>query len=298
MTGVIFDIQRFSLHDGPGIRTTVFLKGCPARCDWCHNPESFLLQPQLQYYADRCTGCGKCVNLCPNRAHAFETDASGKRHAINRGLCNACGICAAECFCNALVITGREVNVDEVMRPVLADIPYYEESNGGVTFSGGEPVLQNEFCETLLKQCRENGIHTNIQTAGFYPFEKLERLLPLLDLVMYDIKGVSSDVYKNHVHTDQNISMENLFRLDEYNIPIIVRMPCVKGVNDSTAEIEMAAQTLAKLKRLDHFSLLPYHGLAKIKYDILGMEYRAFETPSQEHIEALNKIASRYVKTM
>jgi pyruvate formate lyase activating enzyme len=297
MTGIVFDIQRFSLHDGPGIRTTVFLKGCPARCAWCHNPESFSLQPELQYYKDRCTGCGKCVQLCPNKAHVFnkEADPAGG-HVFKRDLCNACGLCTNECFSNALVISGRKESTDEVLRQVMDDLPYYEESGGGVTLSGGEPVLQADFCEALLKRFKENNIHTNIQTAGFYPFEMLDRLLPYLDLVMYDIKGLSPNIFSNYIHADSTLALDNLASLDKKARPFIVRIPCIKGVNDSVEEIKTIAQFLSKFKYLEYLSFLPYHNLARIKYDVLDLEFKSFEAPAKDHLEMLNGIAAQYVK--
>ena len=299
MKGFIFDIQRFSIHDGPGIRTTVFLKGCSVRCQWCHNPESFQIKPQLQYYKDRCTGCGKCVHLCPHNVHTISKEPgteSGITHLLDRKNCTACGICATECFSNALVISGREESADEVLRQVFDDKPYYEESGGGVTLSGGEAVLQGDFCEELLKKCKDNGIHTNLQTAGFYSFELLDRLLPYLDLVMYDIKGISPQIFE-HVHGDSALALKNLRLLDKKNIPIIVRMPCMKGINDSINEIEAVINFISSLKNLEYFTFLPYHSLAKVKYDVLGMEYKTFETPSKEYMEMLNGIAARYVKT-
>ena len=202
-----------------------------------------------------------------------------------------------ECYSNALVITGMEENVEEVLRQVLADKPFYDESDGGVTLSGGEPVLQEDFCKALLERFKDGGIHTNLQTAGFYAFEKLLRLLPYLDLVMYDIKGVSEDIYKKHIQADFNAALENIIRLDKTGLPFIVRTPCIKGVNDSEAEIRAIAQMLSKLKNLKHFSLLPCHNLARLKYEVLGMEYKNYEAPSKECMEMLEGIAAEYVKT-
>jgi len=194
------------------------------------------------------------------------------------------------------VISGKEESAENVLSQVLDDKPYYEESGGGVTVSGGEPVLQGDFCEALLKLFRQYGIHSILQTAGFYSFEKLERLLPFADTVMYDIKGVTPEILRDHVHADPGLALDNLFRLDGSGVPVIVRMPCVKGVNDSEDEINAVAKALQKLKNLQYFSLLPYHGLAKIKYDILGMEFRKYETPAKDHIERLENLAAGYVK--
>jgi len=215
LTGVIFDIQRFAIHDGPGIRTTVFMKGCAVRCEWCHNPESVSIKPELQYYEDRCVHCGKCVNLCPNGAHTLGHDTGTARHSFNRSVCTACGLCGAECFNNALQVSGKEEDLEEVLRQVLDDKAYYHESKGGVTLSGGEPVLQGDFCEALLKRLKAEGIHTTLQTAGFYPFWMLKRLLPYLDLIMYDIKAMAPEIYHQHIHGDPALAFENLKQLDE-----------------------------------------------------------------------------------
>jgi pyruvate formate lyase activating enzyme len=284
------------------------------------------MQPELQYYKGRCISCGKCAQICPNQAHTFETGANGKdasaspEHAFDRGRCTACGICAADCPGNALVVAGREMSVDEVVRQALDDKPFYEESGGGVTLSGGEPVLQGDFCEALLGRLREQAVHTNLQTAGFYPYEMLERLLPYLDLVMFDIKGISPDICQNYIHRDSSPTLDSwrgfhtfreqhtpllcgevvdkLSRLDKSGVPIIVRMPCIKGLNDSPSEIEAIAQMLSKLKSIKYFELLPYHGLAGIKYEVLGLDFKAFEAPSKDQLEMLNGLAAHYVKTV
>jgi pyruvate formate lyase activating enzyme len=182
------------------------------------------------------------------------------------------------------------------MRQVLDDKAYYDQSGGGATLSGGEPVLQEDFCEALLKRLKSEGIHTNLQTAGFYQFERLERLLPYLDLVMYDIKGLSQGIYEKHIHGDPALALDNLKRLDESGIPFIVRTPCVHQVNDSEKEIEAIAKMLSSLKHLVHYTIIPYHGLAKIKYDILGQKFKSYEPPSKERINTLERLAAQYVK--
>jgi len=182
------------------------------------------------------------------------------------------------------------MTLEEVLHQIMDDKAYYIESGGGVTLSGGEPVLQGDFCEALLKQLKSQGLHTNLQTAGFYPFEKLNRLLPYLDLVTYDIKGISKNIFHEHIHADPSIALENLKLLDKSGIPIIVRTPCVHGVNDSVEEIKAIRNVVSKLKNLKNFELIPCHNLAKIKYDILGQEFKTYKSPPKEHMELLKSI--------
>ena len=293
MKGVVFDVQRFTTHDGPGIRTTVFFKGCTARCGWCHNPESLSDRPEIQYYADRCLHCAKCSALCHTGAHRM--DETG-RHVFDRGSCVSCGLCAGECFSNALVLCGRETDLEEILRQTLDDKAYYDQSGGGVTLSGGEPVLQGDFCEALLKRLKDVNIHTCLQTAGFYPYAFLERLLPWLDLVMYDVKGLSGVIYSEHIHANMRTAVKNLRRLDENGVPIVVRTPCIAGVNDSPDEIEAIAGLLSELSNLWYYQLIPYHGLGKVKSDTLGKAFKAYGTPSKEHLRELERLAARHVR--
>jgi pyruvate formate lyase activating enzyme len=293
MKGIITDIQRFSVHDGPGIRTTVFLKGCSNACAWCHNPETLTRKPQLEYFPDHCIGCGKCLAVCPSSVHRLDEEG----HVVNHKACIGCGQCAASCFAGALVMTGSEVTIDDIMVKLRLDEPYYKRSGGGITLSGGEPVLQWEFAKELLSKCKEAGLHTALQTAGNYEFEHLEALLPYLDLVMYDLKAFSEEIYKKSIRGDRGRILENLKVLDHRGHPIIVRTPVVGAVNDTTQEIEAIAAYLADITQLVHYTLIPYHGLGKIKYDALGMDYKnRFYTPEKEQIRLLERAAARYVK--
>ena len=346
--GTVFDIQRFALHDGPGIRTTVFFKGCSSLCGWCHNPESFSGDIQLQFFPKRCTGCMRCVEACPVGAHEitavgdgpggvgdvqggvggvqgdsggreagddqgsgsgqgsgggnedgvrFEMTGGGFKHSLDRGKCRQCGACAGMCYSQALVMTGRRVTVDEVMREAMEDAPYYETSGGGVTLSGGEPVLQREFALALLKALKAKGVRTNIQTAGNYPFSLLAPLLPYLDMIMYDVKGIDPEIYENHIHGDRAAMLGNLQTLDAaFNAPIIVRTPVVCGVNAKEDEIAAIAQFIKPLKNLESYRLIPYHGLGGLKYGALGKKYdNAYATPSADDIYELEKAAAAYV---
>ncbi|GHT55877.1 glycyl-radical enzyme activating protein [Spirochaetia bacterium] len=289
--GIIFDIQRFAVHDGPGIRSTVFLKGCT--CAWCHNPESLSVKPQIEFYPSRCIGCGKCFTICPERLHTMR----GEAHHIDRTKCSGCGRCAAECFSNALVLKGKKVSSGEIMETLLKDRVYFEESGGGVTLSGGEPALQSDFSAAILSACKQKGIHTAIQTAGNYPFEKLEALLPHLDMIMYDIKGFSPDIYTKYIRGNREQIFKNLKSLGErFKGVLAVRTPCVGSVNDNEAEIEQITKMLAEIGNIVYYQIIPYHGLGKAKYDALNEAYtEQFYTPSPEKITAYEKIASRFV---
>lgn len=290
--GRIFDIQRFAVHDGPGIRTTVFFKGCSNRCGWCHNPESFTPEDQLQFFPQRCINCGSCKMKCPQKCHTF---IDGK-HTINRTNCTACGLCVQNCYTNALVLSGKTMTVDEVMEQVLADITYYRQSGGGITLSGGEPVLQNEFCLALLKQLKNKNVHTAIQTAGNYDYSKLKVLLPYMDLIMYDIKGYNENIYTTHIHGDRNTILENLKRLDKENIPIIVRTPVVGSVNDTKDETLSISKFIHGMRNLKQYVLLSYHGLGKAKYDSLGKLYEnSYFTPDNKVIKEFEELAAQYV---
>lgn len=322
--GVIFDIQRFAVHDGPGIRTTVFLKGCTNRCGWCHNPESFSMEARLRYYASRCVLCGKCALACPRGAHIFTeganinsqindhtdshiNDHTGdhiddhiNRHTIDRARCVNCGACVSSCYSYALAMDGRRATVGDIMNEILEDIPYYESSGGGVTLSGGEPVMQRDFTLALLRKLKENNIRTNIQTAGNYPFEYIEPLLPLLDMIMYDIKGVSDEIYTRHIRGDRTRILENLKLLDaaiiDDGFPLIVRTPVIEGVNADAAEIGAIARHIRSLKHLASYRLIPYHGLGRAKYESLDMPYdNEYKTPSPQKMKELEAEAARYV---
>lgn len=291
MKGVLFDIQRFAVHDGPGIRSTVFFKGCSARCTWCHNPESLSIRPQLQYYPDRCIACGKCAQLCPSGAHAMQDGI----HTLDRSKCTLCGLCADECFSNALSIAGQEQTLQQVLTQLLEDKAYYQQSGGGVTLSGGEPVLQQGFALALLKALKAEGIHTCIQTAGAYPYRMIQPLLPYLDLVMYDVKGYDCAIYTHHIRADRQQILDNLARIGQAGIPIIARTPCVHPLNDTPQEIESIASMLSTIPSLMHYMLLPYHALGKAKYDALGEAFIPFKTPDKQTMAMLERLAARYV---
>lgn len=292
-TGTLFDIQRFAVHDGPGIRSTVFLKGCNNRCAWCHNPESLQVKPQIEFYPARCIGCGKCFTACPQGAHVLRDGV----HVIDRERCTGCGTCCSTCYATALMLKGYTATVDDVMSTVLEDKPYYEQSGGGVTFSGGEPLLQPEFLRALLMRCKQEGLHTAIQTAGNVPYDWLEMQLPYLDMVMYDVKGYAPSIYQWHIRGDRERILQNLARLSaDFSGTLAVRTPVVGPVNDTEEEIENIARMLSELPHLDYYQLMPYHALGKAKYDALGEKFEeSHYTPAPKRMMQLEDLAARWV---
>ncbi len=302
MTGLIFNIQRFSIHDGPGIRTTVFFKGCSLRCFWCHNPEGRHPRPEIQYFPERCIACGECFSRCPNHAHRLE----GNCHLFIRENCQACGACVETCYANALELTGRYMTLEQVMAEIMRDRLFYETSNGGVTLSGGEPMLQSDFAQTLLQHCHAEGLHTAIETCGNYPWDPLEKLLPAIDFIMMDLKLIDPIKHKAACGDSNERILANARRLALTDKPIIFRIPVVPTVNDSLEEIGAIVKFVQHLMELRiqqnngkeqaadiRLEFLPFHRLAADKYRSLGMEYRAknLEPPSKERMRELAAIA-------
>jgi pyruvate formate lyase activating enzyme len=298
--GTIFNIQRFSLHDGPGIRTSVFLKGCSLRCFWCHNPEGLRLQPEVQFFAERCLGDGDCERACPAGAHTF---VAGE-HLFDRARCDACGRCLTACAAEALELTGRRVTVDEIMPEILADRPFYASSGGGVTLTGGDPLLQPAFTQALLERCRVAGLHTALEITGNCPWEQLESLLPSTDLIMLDLKHMDDARHRQATGAGNGRILANARRLAERGVALILRVPIVPGVNDDEANLVATAQFVRMLGELGaahgHYldarpwlELLPFHRLAGHKYRSLGQEDRAqgIQPPSRDRMDELSDLA-------
>jgi pyruvate formate lyase activating enzyme len=296
--GRVFNIQRFSLHDGPGIRTTVFLQGCVLECFWCHNPEGRHAYQEVRYFPERCIACGACESACPNAAHAVE----GETHTFMREKCEGTGACVAACFPQALQMNGRTMTADDVMREVFADVPFYESSGGGVTLSGGEPSLQSAFARAILSACKSAGLHTAIETCGECKWDSLEALLPFTDLVMMDIKLIPSGAHRDATGRGNERILANARQLALMEVPVIFRTPVVPGVNDTRKEITAIASFIGELVAVRksrpgngesepgiRYELLNFHGLAQDKYRSLGLDYPAegLTPPSGEAMLAL-----------
>lgn len=264
--GIIFDIKRYAVHDGPGIRTTVFLKGCPLRCLWCHNPEGISISKEIMYFEYKCIKCKTCEYLCPLNAIEF---IDGK-HYINRDLCNLCEACVENCPSGALSIVGKEVGVNELFEEIEKDVLLYDSSGGGVTFSGGEPLFQHKFLKEVLKKCKEKKIHVALDTSGYTSKEILESIIPYVDLFLYDFKIFDDEKHKKYTGVSNKLIKENLKFLTKKNKEIIVRIPWIPGVNDN--EIQKIFDFLYSLKNIKEVHLLPFHDVRE-KYERLGKKY-------------------------
>jgi pyruvate formate lyase activating enzyme len=274
MRATIFDFERNSFVDGPGIRTTVFFKGCNLRCRWCHNPESQLAQKQMMFYKDKCTGCGKCAEVCPN----------------NMEKCDFCGRCELFCPHDARRVCGKEYTVDEVFAEIVKDKAFYDNSGGGVTFSGGECMLQLDFLCEILKKCKENGIHTAVDTAGNLPWGDFEKIMPYTDLFLYDVKCVSENLHIEGTGVSNARIMENLRSLSNvFGGSICIRIPVIGGFNDGDAEMGKIGAFLTEI-RCDKVELLPYHNIGNNKYRALALPEPNFSTPSKERMAELRKL--------
>ncbi len=294
MTGVLTTIQRFSLHDGPGIRSTVFFKGCNMRCAWCHNPETLQIKSQVMYYPMKCVGCGACTLACSRH-----TLSEGKM-VYDRSGCTDCGNCTKVCFSGALEFCGREYSAEEVLKEVLQDKDYYIESKGGVTLSGGEVLLQSDFALELLKALKEQGISTAIESNMSTEYDRIEKLLPYLDLVMCDLKLSDDEKHKEWTLVGNERIKENIRKVSEAGIPIILRTPVIPGVNDNEEEIEAIAAFAGGLPSLLYYELLNFNPLGGSKYDALSIDNRFHHAKplSEERIHAIEEAALKHCKNV
>lgn len=267
-TAIIFDIQRFCVYDGPGIRSTVFFKGCNMNCAWCHNPESFSRSPELLFHREKCTGCGACA-ACPQGAH--EVGEGVRRFA--REACAACGRCAALCPNGALELSGREMTVGQVMDELRRDGKYYASSGGGVTLSGGEASLWFDFVCRLLEACREEGFHTALETNGLIPPQRLEALLPLTDLFLFDCKHTDPEAHRRWTGAPLEPVLESLAALDRAGASVILRCPIIPGVNDTEGHFRALREIRARHACIQEAEIMAYHDIGKGKWRALDRPY-------------------------
>jgi pyruvate formate lyase activating enzyme len=287
--GVVFNLQHYSIHDGPGIRTTVFLKGCPLKCLWCQNPESQDSHSLLFFTSGKCTGCGACVEACPNGA----IELIGKKSKTDRDRCTGKGECVSVCPSEARSIIGREMTAEEVFEDIKTDGIFYRNSGGGVTLSGGDPVFQPDFSIAILKLCRSDGIHTALETCGFLEWHELKNILEHTDLVLYDIKHMDSARHKAYTGVTNEMILENAEKIHrDLKLPIYPRIPLIPGYNDSPENLKRTAEFIAtKLDANNRVYILPYHRLGETKYT--QMERRMTPTiplPSDQQLETARQI--------
>ncbi len=291
--GTVFDIQDYSIHDGPGIRTVVFLKGCPLNCLWCSNPESQSPRPELGVALNRCTGCGRCIEVCP--AHAVSMSPDGGM-LFERSACIVCGKCAVVCNQGVRKVFGKPMSVTEVVREIMRSAPFYTRSGGGVTISGGEPLLQFEFLRALLFRCRQKYLHTAVETCGYVRDRKmLEEIAASVDLFLYDIKCIDNERHRRFTGVSNRVILENAQFISEIEKDLVVRVPVIPGFNDNVEAMQGIADFAKTLDSLIEVDLLPFHGLGKFKYDMLDREfqYGAESAPEPEQVDLFRDVFSK-----
>jgi len=283
-TGMIFDIQRFAIHDGPGIRTTVFLKGCPLHCLWCHNPESQSAGQEILFSPEKCIACRYCESACQQGGHSFQDG----QHRFDRSSCIRCGECTQECYANALELVGNEMPLEEVMQEVLKDQVFYQTSGGGLTISGGEPMQQFEFTLALLEQAKKAGLHTCIETSGCSTRKRYLSIQPLVDMFYFDVKETDPDLHQRYTGVSNVEILDNLFALDAAGANITLRCPLIPGLNDRLDHLERIANLANQLRHVVAVHILPYHNLGTSKSQRLGEKPRlaGVARPEQEQVDS------------
>jgi pyruvate formate lyase activating enzyme len=285
LTGLISEIQRFSLHDGPGIRTTVFLKGCPLSCQWCHNPE--LIKPEREVFLNSslCINCYDCIDSC--RTGALIKEGNGIK--FNRSLCNACGDCITVCPANAITGVGKQMNVGEVVEVVKRDVEFYQGFTGGATISGGEPMMQADFVEALVKQLKGEGLSVALDTSGYAPFRDYERILKYTDIILFDLKNINNARHMEFTGKSNELIKANYRRISEAGVRVFVRLPLIPGFNDDIESASLLADFVATCREPEEIDILPFNILSRSKYNDLGIKYN-FEYIEQTPVDRLDEI--------
>lgn len=290
--GLIFDIKRYAIHDGPGIRTTVFLKGCPLRCWWCDNPESQSPSKQFIFWPERCLQCDACIDVCEKDAIV---NKNGKLREIDQTRCDFCESCVEACYTEALQIVGQEIGVKALLREIEKDRDFYRESGGGVTFSGGEPFSQPEFLYEILVACKRKNLHTAVDTCGFVSWDILKRACAYVDLFLYDIKLMDAKKHRRYTGVSNQLILSNLRKLAKTH-HVIVRLPVIPQINDDAENIRQVGEFLSGLKEIEEIDLLPYHRLGFSKYERINRRYaiKDIKPPDPERINDVLKALERF----
>lgn len=292
MDSLILNIQKYSIHDGDGIRTTVFFKGCPLECKWCHNPESQDYKPAIMYNKEKCTSCGRCSTKCPQEGIRLVDNL----FPVPRDLCTACEACVDQCFNEAREIAGKPYSQEELMKEIEKDKMFYEESGGGVTLSGGEVMTQDlDYLLGILKSCDKKGYRVNIDTCGYASYDRFEKILPYVDTFLYDLKHMDDEKHRVLTGKGNQLILENLKKLHEANAKIHIRIPLIEGINTSDEEITDMAEFVKDIK-ITKLSLLPYHAIGNSKYERIDMDYEGtdYQAPTEERLEELQAIFKKY----
>lgn len=287
ITGHVTEVQRFCVHDGPGIRTIVFLKGCPLRCLWCQNPEAQSPNKEIRYDREKCIGCLICIESCPQKAISLKNN----KLYTDRKKCIACGVCAEKCYAGAREIVGISYTVDEVFEIVGKDKVFYKNSGGGVTLSGGEPLFQSGFSASLLKRCKKNGINTAIETSGFAPWSHFKAVLEYTDFLLFDLKVIDLEVHRKYTGQPNELIISNLYKASKIAENIVIRFPCIPGINDDEENLKALARITKEVNACE-LHILPYHEIGVGKYRTIGRRYLLKDTdiPSSEKINRVKSI--------